>query len=98
MTPRLSAGTSISTAAVTSRYEAIETTPAIATAGARSRFASRISSPMVEASSIPTNALHITAKLVVISQVECQVVDDRSEEHTSELQSRVDISYAVFCF
>jgi len=22
----------------------------------------------------------------------------RSEEHTSELQSRVDISYAVFCF
>src|ERR1044071_10385178 len=23
--------------------------------------------------------------------------DDRSEEHTSELQSRVDISYAVFC-
>src|ERR1044071_10211192 len=22
---------------------------------------------------------------------------DRSEEHTSELQSRVDISYAVFC-
>src|ERR1044071_9969977 len=24
-------------------------------------------------------------------------VADRSEEHTSELQSRVDISYAVFC-
>src|ERR1044071_10293687 len=24
-------------------------------------------------------------------------VFDRSEEHTSELQSRVDISYAVFC-
>src|ERR1044071_10355548 len=23
--------------------------------------------------------------------------EDRSEEHTSELQSRVDISYAVFC-
>src|ERR1044071_648450 len=23
--------------------------------------------------------------------------NDRSEEHTSELQSRVDISYAVFC-
>src|ERR1044071_9760988 len=23
--------------------------------------------------------------------------DQRSEEHTSELQSRVDISYAVFC-
>src|ERR1044071_6400219 len=26
-----------------------------------------------------------------------QRVDDRSEEHTSELQSRVDISYAGFC-
>ena len=25
------------------------------------------------------------------------VVPDRSEEHTSELQSRQDISYAVFC-
>src|ERR1044071_10434050 len=25
------------------------------------------------------------------------VARDRSEEHTSELQSRVDISYAVFC-
>src|ERR1044071_9955612 len=25
-------------------------------------------------------------------------LDPRSEEHTSELQSRVDISYAVFCF
>src|ERR1044071_848060 len=24
-------------------------------------------------------------------------VQERSEEHTSELQSRVDISYAVFC-
>src|ERR1044071_123319 len=24
-------------------------------------------------------------------------ISDRSEEHTSELQSRVDISYAVFC-
>src|ERR1044071_2044120 len=24
--------------------------------------------------------------------------NDRSEEHTSELQSRVDMSYAVFCF
>src|ERR1044071_8076531 len=31
-----------------------------------------------------TNALYLTAVI-------------RSEEHTSELQSRVDISYAVFC-
>src|ERR1044071_9967934 len=26
------------------------------------------------------------------------LIDTRSEEHTSELQSRVDISYALFCF
>src|SRR3546814_2103862 len=26
-----------------------------------------------------------------------QIVDDRSEEHTSELQSLMRISYAVFC-
>src|ERR1044071_10109768 len=26
-----------------------------------------------------------------------QLLEHRSEEHTSELQSRVDISYAVFC-
>ena len=29
--------------------------------------------------------------------ISCQEIPDRSEEHTSELQSRVDISYAVFC-
>src|SRR3546814_4453868 len=27
----------------------------------------------------------------------CSIVDDRSEEHTSELQSLMRISYAVFC-
>src|SRR3546814_3142023 len=27
----------------------------------------------------------------------CQRLDDRSEEHTSELQSLMRISYAVFC-
>ena len=42
--------------------------PAMAAAGARSRFGSRISSPIVEASSTPTRALHITAKLVAASQ------------------------------
>src|ERR1044071_4896895 len=26
-----------------------------------------------------------------------EIIHNRSEEHTSELQSRVDISYAVFC-
>src|ERR1044071_3044130 len=30
-------------------------------------------------------------------EVELVVALKRSEEHTSELQSRVDISYAVFC-
>src|ERR1044071_2761173 len=33
----------------------------------------------------------IQGQLVIVSE------NDRSEEHTSELQSRVDISYAVFC-
>src|SRR3546814_5999961 len=28
---------------------------------------------------------------------ECVAIDDRSEEHTSELQSLMRISYAVFC-
>src|ERR1044071_4575215 len=31
------------------------------------------------------------------SQRAIATLADRSEEHTSELQSRVDISYAVFC-
>src|SRR6184192_3397637 len=29
--------------------------------------------------------------------VRVRIVPDRSEEHTSELQSPIDISYAVFC-
>src|SRR3546814_4547943 len=39
-----------------------------------------------------TNALIITAPPKVMRQVR-----DRSEEHTSELQSLMRISYAVFC-
>src|ERR1044071_10204337 len=36
--------------------------------------------------------------IVLSGRVRAYVSDDqRSEEHTSELQSRVDISYAVFC-
>ena len=54
---------------MTSRYDPIETAPAIAIAGPRSRFGFRISSPIVDASSMPTSALHITAKLVAISQL-----------------------------
>src|SRR3546814_2367384 len=37
------------------------------------------------------NGLEISAELPGVSQ------DDRSEEHTSELQSLMRISYAVFC-
>src|ERR1044071_10521603 len=46
------------------------------------------------------DALPISADLPFAEPVEyVQVCDTygRSEEHTSELQSRVDISYAVFC-
>ena len=41
-------------------------TPAAMIAGFRSRSGSRISSPMVDASSIPISALHITLKLAAI--------------------------------
>ena len=68
-TPTSPTGTSSSTAAVARTYERIETVPAMKIAGARSRAGSRISSPIVEASSTPTSALHITAKLVAVSQV-----------------------------
>src|SRR3546814_10818572 len=34
---------------------------------------------------------------VMADQVRCSVMDSRSEEHTSELQSLMRISYAVFC-
>jgi len=43
------------------------------------------------------------SKLTEFGSFLCQFIEElqgayRSEEHTSELQSRVDISYAVFCF
>src|SRR3546814_8302383 len=39
-------------------------------------------------------AEHLVAELYVIDPI---VLDDRSEEHTSELQSLTRTSYAVFC-
>ena len=39
----------------------------------------------------PFNSLYIAAEIDRLTEM------NRSEEHTSELQSRVDISYAVFC-
>src|SRR3546814_7116884 len=36
-------------------------------------------------------------QLVHLAQLQVVVGDDRSEEHTSELQSLMRISYAVFC-
>ena len=69
MTPSCSIGTSVSTAPVTSRYDAIEPRRQ-SRSPVRDRGAElRISSPIVDASSIPTSALHITAKLVVVSQL-----------------------------
>src|SRR3546814_3030735 len=35
--------------------------------------------------------------VVYAEQVGCGLIADRSEEHTSELQSLMRISYAVFC-
>src|SRR3546814_935790 len=36
--------------------------------------------------------------LRIIGEAICALTDDRSEEHTSELQSIMRISYAVLCF
>ena len=47
---------------------------------------------------LETQALPTREQLCVCSLCEkLQYEDDRSEEHTSELQSHVRISYAVFC-
>src|SRR3546814_5252195 len=40
---------------------------------------------------------HAPARIDARAQREAQVVAERSEEHTSELQSLMRISYAVFC-
>src|ERR1044071_135387 len=42
-------------------------------------------------------AVAALASLLIIGVVIALLVYPRSEEHTSELQSRVDTSYAVFC-
>src|SRR3546814_10868804 len=43
------------------------------------------------------NSGYLTRRLVDVSR-DCTIVEeDRSEEHTSELQSLMRISYAVFC-
>src|ERR1044071_1069694 len=39
----------------------------------------------------------ITTLAVINAAQKPDIYQSRSEEHTSELQSRVDISYAVFC-
>src|SRR3546814_4859767 len=47
----------------------------------------------------PKNALvKQYKKLFDLEEVGLTFTDDRSEEHTSELQSLMRISYAVFCF
>src|ERR1043166_10031959 len=43
------------------------------------------------------SAATVSASLVLRSHTATLAPDDRSEEHTSELQSRFGISYAVFC-
>src|SRR5213078_829055 len=43
------------------------------------------------------SAMANAARNRVCDRVRCVLGDARSEEHTSELQSRAQISYAVFC-
>src|SRR3546814_9748228 len=52
------------------------------------RHAPRIDAPMA--------AVRRWLKVALVLAV-CEVLFDRSEEHTSELQSLMRISYAVFC-
>src|SRR3546814_9413437 len=41
--------------------------------------------------------VHTTVREANDRGIDCLVLSDRSEEHTSELQSLMRISYAVFC-
>src|SRR3546814_7173940 len=50
-----------------------------------------------DASLIEINPLAVTAAGDLLALDVKMVLDDRSEEHTSELQSLMRISYAVFC-
>src|SRR3546814_1752813 len=62
-------------------------------AHSRSRVAELASPPIGE-----DHAIRLAAELArLIDQVETEGLDFRSEEHTSELQSLMRISYAVFC-
>src|SRR3546814_4877652 len=53
--------------------------------------------PMIWRGPMVTKALGQLLNETVWDDVEYLVVDLRSEEHTSELQSLMRISYAVFC-
>src|SRR3546814_10804157 len=62
----------------------------------------QLHAPLVEGVDVPDHALHEHAVLVKRHQRTQRVRSelprqDRSEEHTSELQSLMRISYAVFC-
>src|SRR3546814_10563837 len=50
-----------------------------------------------EATSITREIMSENSHLEEGEVEEYEIVDDRSEEHTSELQSLMRISYAVFC-
>ena len=44
-----------------------------------------------------TDAGHTVAERAIVKDDQATIIAQRSEEHTSELQSHVRISYAVFC-
>ena len=43
------------------------------------------------------SVLWVSTGLILLSSLTIELARRRSEEHTSELQSPIDISYAVFC-
>src|SRR3546814_3193036 len=51
----------------------------------------------VAAGLFPLAVLAVVGSVIGVHNASVTVVDERSEEHTSELQSLMRISYAVFC-
>src|SRR3546814_3553706 len=88
-TPRLSAARSMETR-TTLQSRKGESSGAFASRGRRSIVPG---SPGSKASTKPS----VTASTRLIHKIWVAVIGKRSEEHTSELQSLMRISYAVFC-
>src|SRR3546814_2139650 len=57
----------------------------------------KTSTPRLVSRLVPTSAMMAPMKKVMMNTIGSALTPARSEEHTSELQSLMRISYAVFC-